>query len=253
MGRIEGSRSARVAALAAFLVALPAMVKAQSFDTDFLFGPPRASLSVRGGLAFANAGSDIFSDSRELFTLERGDFNGLTLGADLGVRITPRLDFVAGIGVAHASAGSEYRDWEGEDDRPIEQRTSFTRVPVTGGVKAYVTPRGREIGRFVWIPARAALYATGGGGLLWYRFAQSGEFVNIESLDIVQDELSSSGFTPTVYAGVGGEFTVSERFALAVEGRYSWGSARLDPIAFGDFEPIDLAGLSTTVGFLVRF
>lgn len=253
MGRNEGSRGARVAALAVFLATVPGMAAAQRFDADFLFGAPQATLSVRAGLAFASAGSDIFTDSQELFTLERGDFHGMALGADLGVRIAPRLDFVAGIGVAHASAGSEYRDWEGEDNRPIEQRTSFTRLPVTGGVKAYVTPRGREIGRFVWIPARAALYATGGGGLVWYRFAQSGEFVDIESLDIVQDELSSSGFAPTVYAGVGGEFTVSKRFALAVEGRYSWGSAKLDPFAFDSFEPIDLGGLSTTVGFLVRF
>lgn len=218
-----------------------------------MFGVPAGSLTLRGGVAFARAGSDIFDDSFELFTLDKSDFNGFDISADFGVRVAPRFDVVVGVGGSHARSGSEYNDWLGEDNRPIEQVTMFTRVPITAGLRAYLTPRGREIGRFAWVPTRGAVYAQAGAGFMYYRFAQEGEFVNFETLDIVEDRIESSGFTPTVYAALGGEFNLSERFALVADARYSWASAELDPTVFDGFEPIDLSGLGTTVGFLVRF
>ncbi len=230
--------------------ALP--VQAQSSGEGFLFREPVASLLLRGGYHHASAGSDIFSFATEHLTLGRGDFGGLTAGADLALRIHPRVDLAFGAAYSGTSAASEFRDWIGEDDLPIEQTTRFERVPVTASVKAYLTPRGRSIGSFAWLPARYAPYIGAGGGAMWYRFHQQGEFVDFQTREIFGDELTSSGWAPTVQALAGLDFSLTPRIGLTGEARYSWARAELSD-AFEEFDPIDLSGISATLGIHFRF
>jgi hypothetical protein len=236
--------------LAGLLFASPA--RAQSSGKGFLFKTPTGSFAVRGGFSRANAGSDVFTATTSRFTVDRGDFDGLTLAADLSFRAASRFDVVFGAGYAGTSAPSESRDFVGTDNLPIRQTTSFKRIPVTASVKAYLTPRGRSIGRFAWIPARYALYAGAGGGAMWYRFQQVGEFVNAETLDIFDDALTSSGWTLEGHALAGIEYSLSPRFALTGEGRYTWASAELGR-DFAGYDRIDLSGFAATAGVAVRF
>lgn len=240
-------------ALLSLGLAIAQSAEAQGSGEGFLFREPSVSLGLRGGFNHANAGSDIFSFATEHLTLGRGDFSGPAVGADLGIRLFPRVDLVVGTGYAGASAASEFREWvEGEDDLPIEQTTRFQQVPVTAGVKAYLTPRGRSIGQFAWIPAAFAPYVGAGGGGVWYRFRQQGDFVDIETLEIFTDELESSGWAPAAHGLAGLDVSLTPRIALTGEARYSWGSAELGN-AFEGFEPIDLSGVSATVGITFRF
>jgi hypothetical protein len=218
----------------------------------FLFRRPVVNLSLSVGYALPRAGSDVFDFTREQLTVERGDFGSAAFQGEIAFRATDRLDVGVGVGWAGGSTQSEFRDWIGTDNLPIEQTTRFVRVPLTLNVKAYLKDRGRSLSRFAWVPARWAPYLGGALGGVWYSFEQEGEFVDYQSLDIFRDHYLSQGWTPTAHALAGVEVTVATRVALTAEGRYSWASTELSR-DFVDFDDIDLAGFQATAGVAVRF
>jgi hypothetical protein len=246
------ARGAVGIALATALLALASPARAQGSGRGFLFHEPVGSLAIRGGFALAGAGSDIFSFSTDQLTLHRRDFNAPAVGVDLGIRVASRFDVVLGGAYAGSSARSEFRRWVDQNDLPIEQTTSFRRVPVTASVKTYLTPRGRSIGRFAWVPSRYALYAGVGGGAMWYRLRQQGDFVDFNTRDVFPDKFESSGWAPTAHALAGLDFSLSPRFALTAEGKYAWAKANMSE-DFSGFDRIDLSGYAATIGFCVRF
>jgi opacity protein-like surface antigen len=250
-------RRAVVRALTVLPLLLPAAVAAQG--PGFLFKQPFATLTFRAGYSVPSVSSDVFEDTREFLTVDRSDFNAFSFGGDLGIRAANRIDIALGFAYARSSTRSEFRDWvdEGnlpgeEDDRPIEQETRLTRLPLTATVKAYLLDRGRNIGRFAWVPSAWAPYAGVGGGAMWYRYHQGGEFVDFENLDIFPDVFESSGWTPTAHVLAGADFSLTPRLALNAEGRYGWAKADMGPDFVG-FDKIDLAGFQATLGLSVRF
>lgn len=241
----------RVAALAvAGAFVLPLTGSAQQ-KADFLFGQPRVTLGVHGGYAMV-AGSDVFEFSEEILTLDHGDFHSPLLGAALGVRATERLDITLDVGFARSEVRSEYWDWVDLDDLPIEQTTTFKRVPVTLGAKFYLWDRGRSISRFAWVPAAWAPYVGGGGGVTHYTFRQEGDWVDYETRDIVYDVLESEGTATTGFLRGGADVSLSPRFVFNVDGRYMWAHGGMER-DFTGFDDIDLGGFNATVGFAVRF
>jgi hypothetical protein len=241
-------------ALSLGVLALAAPLSAQSSGNGFLFRKPAATLNLRGGFSHAIGGSDIFSFSKDKFTLGGGDFSGPMVAGDLGIHLSPRLQLVLGSAYTGSQATSQYRDFvednEGEDE--VQQTTTFVRVPATASLKAYLAPPGREVGKFAWVPSRYAPYVGAGGGGMWYRFRQEGDFINEETFVIRTDRLESQGWTKMAHAFAGVDLSVSPRFAITTEARYDWGEAQLDNLVFEGFEPIDLSGLSATVGIQVR-
>lgn len=239
--------SALVLALSA---GLPYAAQAQA--RDFLLRTPRATLGFRTGYALATASSEIFDFSREQLTLTRRDFDAMTFGAQLAISATPRLDVALDVSVADAERKSEFRDWVGSDDLPIEQTTEFYRLPVTLGVKAYLRDRGRGVGRFAWVPERWAPYVGAGAGWVWYRFEQDGEWVDYESLDIFRDRFTTSGSTPTVHVYGGADWSLGPAVVLSAEARYGWARAEMGG-SFVGFDALDLSGLQGTLGISLRF
>jgi outer membrane protein W len=240
-----------LAGIAGLSVAAPA--HAQSAGKGFLFQEPRWTLALRGGFDRANASSDLFEFVTDTLTLDRGDFSGVNISADLAYSIRPRLDLSLNVGYTGTHTPSEFRKYVGTDDLPIAQTTKFVRVPVTASVKAYLTPRGQTIGSLAWIPSRFSPYVGVGGGAVKYEFEQDGEFVDSQSpnLDIFRDKLSTDGWTPTAHGLAGFDLALTPRWGVTTEARYSWAKARTS----GDFENyrIDLSGLSATMGLHVRF
>jgi len=218
----------------------------------FLIGTPSGSFTLRGGWALASAHSDVFSFTTQHLTLDRGDFSAPALDVDLAFRARPRTDIVFSTAIAATRKRSEFRDLIDNNDQPIEQTTSFVRVPVTLSVKQYLTNRGRSIGRLAWIPSRLVPYVGVGGGAMYYDFKQHGDFVDFETMDVFGAQLESKGWGPTAHALAGGELTISPRFAIVTEARYVWSKAKLGR-DFSGFDRIDLSGLSTTAGVAVRF
>ena len=240
------------ATLSALATTFPRPAAAQGSGDGFLFQPPRVTLTLRGGYDRALAGSDIFSFTTDQLTLSRGDFSGGAVGADLAVRVLPRLDVVVGASYTGTTSRSEFRHFVDQDDLPIEQSTTFRRLPITVSLKGYLQPRGRSVGRLAWIPSRFAPFVGAGAGVMKYRFNQEGDFVDFDTQAVFYDRFVSTDWTPTAHAFAGVDYSLTPRFALTGETRYTWARGDVGQ-DFSGFKPIDLSGVSATAGLTVRF
>lgn len=250
-----GSRWRVLAVLIALVSLAPiaaARAQAPESGNGFLFGQPQGSFTIRGGFDRASAGGDLFGFVTDQLTLRRGDFSGPAVGADVALRISPRFDVVLSGAYATASASSEFRRLVDNNNMPIAQTTTFRRVPVTASVRAYLTPRGRSVGNFAWVPARFAPYVGVGGGAAWYRFQQVGDFVDPGTNAVFSDDLVTSGWAPAAQATAGVDYSLTPRIGLVGEGRYTWSRAAVGQ-SFTGFDRVDLSGISTTLGLSVRF
>jgi hypothetical protein len=235
---------------AALLV--PSGVAAQGSGDGFLFRTPKVQLGLRFGYAAPNAGSEIFDFSRDELTLDKSDFAGGLLGAEVAFRVSERLDVALAFSNSSNTTRSEFREWIGEDDLPIEQETTFTRRPFTASVRYFFADRGRSISRFAWIPNRVAPYVGVGAGFMWYEFVQDGDFVDFQDLGIFTTRFTSDGASPMAHLLGGVEVSLSPRLLMHVDGRYEWASAEMSQ-DFVDFDNIDLSGFQVSVGLGVRF
>ena len=249
-------------AMLSLIPSVPADVHAQN---GFLFGKPKAQLTLRAGPVMHRAGGDVFELFRTDLTLDRGDFRAPAIGGEVLAVVHSRLDLVVGASwskvdarsasIASDCVGSEFEcTYVDDDGLPIEQMTTLRVIPVTASVRYYPLSRGEGISELAWLPARTTPYVGVGGGLAWYRLAQTGEFVAVddEGAFIFADdfESSGSGIIGHIHAGVDHWFTA--RLGANVEGRYSFGSAKPD----GDFlgwESIDLSGLQLGLGLALRW
>ena len=235
-------------------LALPVAVRGQSADSGdgFLFGRPHITVSFRGGVAQPSASSDVFAFSRQNLTLGRRDYLGGSYGLDLALRVAERLDVQVGVAFSSRTAGSEFRNWVDNNDKPIEQTTTFRRTPVTLGVKYYLTSPGRTLGRLAWIPSKIAPYVSAGGGVMSYDYRQSGDFVDFKTLDVFHSSLSSRANAAMIYGAAGVDYTLTPRLSVLTEARYDASRAKMNK-DFQGFNRIDLSGLAVTAGLNVRF
>src|SRR5690349_18901473 len=108
-----------VMALVVGAIAVPATATAQD-GKGFLFRPPTAAITLRGGVTNATGHSDLFDFVTDTLTLGRKDFGGASFGVDLAIGTSrPWLDVVLGAGYASASASSDYADFEDNAGNPI--------------------------------------------------------------------------------------------------------------------------------------
>ena len=230
---------------------------AQSGGSGFLFGSPRATLTLKGGLSLpraagGNGQQSLWDLTREELTVETADLRGASIIGELAVRASERLDVTLAVGYSASETRSEFRDWVGTDDLPIEQTTRFTTTPVTVGVKAYLFERGRSVSSLAWIPRTWNPYVGVAGGLVRYSFRQHGEFVDYETYDIFGDDFYSADRAPTVHFLGGMEMSVNRHVLLVGEARYGFASAPLEEDFVG-FPDLDLAGFQVTAGISLRW
>jgi outer membrane protein W len=241
-----------LASFAASALAVVQPARAQDAGDGFLFQRPSGSWSLRGGVAMPSAGSDLFSSTTSNFTVNRGDFRALDFGADLAFTVGPRLDLVLDVSYSGMSKGSEYRDFVDNKQLPIEQTTSFQRTPVTVSARYYLSDRGRQIGHYAWVPNRIVPYVGAGVGAMSYEFDQKGDLIDNSTLAVLPDALRSGGWAPMAQLFAGAEWSMGPGWALRTEARYLTASATLSSDFVG-FHRIDLSGMTTSVGFFVRF
>ena len=249
----------RTAVALALLLTVASSAHAQApppvpVQPDFLFGRPDGSLALRGSWIFARAGSDLFEFVERQLTIEEGRFDRAGFAVDYGMAFSPRAEVVIGVETNRASVPSEYRDLVDNNRQPIEQTTSLTELNLTGNVRFALLPRGREIGRFAWVPRAVVPYVGAGGGMLWYRFQQDGDFV--DALDprrvIFTDVFRAQGWTPSAQLFGGVDVRLHGRWFLTLDGRYLWAAGDLGE-DFEGFDPIDLAGFRAGAGINILF
>lgn len=250
--RVVVTRSAlSVSGLLSLLLMVPASVQGQNAP-DFAIGQPRVSLGAHLGYGAVSGGSDLFSDTRELLTVEERDLDGPVFRAEATVRVSQRLDLALGLGHSRGEVASEFRNWVDLDDLPIEQTTTFSRTPFTVGARVYLVERGTNIGRFAWIPAPWAPYVGGGGGIMRYSFRQEGDWVDFSTQDIFQDTLEAEGTAGLFYLAAGADISMGPHVVLNGEARYHRGEGDVGRDFVG-FDPIDLSGFQLTLGLAMRF
>jgi opacity protein-like surface antigen len=242
-------RSIALAAALTLGATFPA--RAQHAGDGFLFHAPQARISIRGGYDHANAHSDVFDDAVNLLTLKRSDFSGLTVGADVAFALTSRVDLSLDVGYSGTNKASEDRQFIDNNNLPVQQTTSFKRVPLTANLRYYLTPPGRTVGRLAWIPSKVVPWVGAGAGMMWYRFQQEGDFVDYQTLNIFPSTVSSSDWTPTVQGMAGLDISLTPLMALRLDSRYVWARAPLGQDFVG-YNRIDLSGVQATLGLTFR-
>jgi opacity protein-like surface antigen len=245
------NRRIRSALVVAALASTSSLASAQSAGEGFLFHSPDVTLSLRGGYSRASAHSDVFDDVTRDLTLDRGDFSSLTLGGDFTAHAGERVDFVLSVGYSRSKHESEFRDFVDNNDLPIEQTTTFERIPITGSVRLNLGPTGRSIGQLAWIPNRVVPYVGAGLGAMRYRFKQDGDFVNFTTSAVFPAQLVAEDWAFVGQGMAGVDYNLTPRFGVSLDARYLYGKGDLGP-SFKGYEKIDLSGLSATVGLSVR-
>ena len=237
--------------LAAATLLLPSGASAQSTGPGFLFKQPTVRVGILGGYMLAQASGDVLDHARDQLTLGGRDFDASSWGVEVAARAAKRLDVVLGFRFSRSDVRSEMRDWVDLDNLPIEQTTTFTRMPLTLGARFYLRDPGRAVSQFAWIPEKFAPFLGVGGGVMWYRFKQAGDFVDIETLDILNFTIESNGAAPTGHVFAGVDISINPRFLWTLEGRYSFGTATTD-FSF-NYDQLNLRGFQATIGLAARF
>ena len=131
---------------------------------DFLFRRPVVDVAFSFGYALPRGNSDLFDFTREQLTIDQSDFGSVAVQGEIAVRATDRLSIGVGAGWAGDRTKSEFRDWIGTDDLPIEQTTRFERVPVTLNVRGYFKDRqGNVVKSRLDESALGTIASTSGG------------------------------------------------------------------------------------------
>jgi hypothetical protein len=219
----------------------------------FLFGTPRMGLTLRGGYAGASAKSEIFSFVTRELSLQRKDFSSFAVGGDFAVTIRPRLDLVLSIDTDGMKKASDYREWQDNSGKPIEQSTAFSRQSYLLGAKYSLMPKGRSLGRFAWVPARYSPWVSASVGRTFYSLTQDGDFVDFDNGNrVFRDSFKSSQWGTSAQLAGGIDWSVNQRWALTTQARYLFGKADLIE-DYSDFGPIDLSGFGLSAGVTLRF
>jgi hypothetical protein len=244
-------RLSHLAPLSLLLAGFAVPAQGQGSGNGYLFGRPDVRFSLHAGYAHANAKSELFDFVIENLTVERGAFSGPSLGGDFAVRLAPRLDLSFGVDYSAAVKNSDDRRYEDNNNLPIEQTTSFRRVPLMANAMLYLASRGRSVGTLAWIPARVVPWVGAGAGTMWYRFQQEGDFVDYQTLNVFSTRLQSSGWAPAVQGLGGVDVTISPRLGFTADARYLWAKADLSS-DFRGFDRIDLSGITGSFGLTIR-
>lgn len=253
----SGVLAIALAALVTIGAVSPNTAAAQS-RSDYLLGRPKASLNLRIGAARPNASDGVFAvtgaDGRRLLTLGPDQLVGASFGGDLGIPVSQRVELQFSATIATRRAESEYRDFVDNNDLPIEQATRLRRVPLSVGVRYNLVPAGRRISRLAWVPAKLVPYVAAGGGAMYYKLQQEGDFVDFRSanLDVFTARLDAKGWAPLGYAATGLTWAVLPSVAVNTEFRYDHSRTPLK----GDFTGFDktaLSGLGLSTGLQFRF
>ena len=236
---------------AALLAGTAGSSSAQSAGEGYLFHSPVVTLTVRGGYARANAGSDVFDDVTSNLTLDRGDFSSITGAGDIAVHLKPRVDLVFSAAFSRSHQRSEFRNLVDNNDLPIEQTTTFERAPLTANVRLNLAAPGRSIGRLAWIPSRVVPYVGAGVGAMRYHFKQEGDFVNFATNAVFPAVLDSESWAFVAQGMAGVDYNFTTQLGLSLDARYVHARGDLGA-SFKGYERIDLSGTTATVGLSFR-
>ncbi|MEO7191081.1 MAG: outer membrane beta-barrel protein [Vicinamibacterales bacterium] len=173
------------------------------------------------------------------------DFRGGRLFGEWNIAFGDHVEVGAGLGFYRKTVPTVYLDLVDPRGLEVEQQLKLQIVPVTGVVR--FLPFGR--------PGDVQPYVGAGVSLLNYRYSESGDFIDTNTLDIFSNRYTTSGSTLGGLLLGGVRFPIGgDVYGMAVEGRYQFGAGKTGGIDKGFLaEKIDLSGGELNFSFLVRF
>ena len=184
---------------------------------------------------------DVLVVNRQYLLFDFGDFNGVLVNGDWSIALGQFFEAGAGFGYYQATVPAIYDEWIHEDGFEIEQDLKLRIMPLTAVVK--ILPLGS---RRAFQP-----YVGGGLGVYFWRYSETGEFVDFYDGSIFRAAYVQTGTSVGPVAVFGMRGRVSPAALVGVEGRYQWGQGDLSQDFLGD--KIDLGGFSILATFGYRF
>jgi hypothetical protein len=230
-------RTLTVLAFALMSAASPAAAQ-QSFNFYLgAFTPSREDARSRSD----GRSDDVLVNNLNVFDFEINDFDSVTFGGEWLVALGNHAEAGLGLGFYSDSVDSVYRDLVNEDFSEIEQEFKLRIVPFTATFR--FLPLGRS--------AAVQPYIGGGVGLFWWRYTESGEFVDFDSTIFRETYIGDgSAAGPVILGGV--------RFPLGAwdvggEIRYQDAEGELPTDQGFSGTKIDLGGFNYLLTFNLRF
>lgn len=189
----------------------------------------------------ARVAGDVLVVNRQYLLFDFSDFNDFTFGGDWAMGLGEFFEVGAGLGYYQSTVPAVYDQWVNDDGSEIYQELKLRVVPMTAVVR--ILPLGS---RRAFQP-----YVGGGLGVYYWRYAETGEFVDFRDNSIFRASFVDSGTTvgPVAVFGVRGR--VSPAFTIGTEFRLQWAEGSLSQDFLSD--KIDLGGLSVLGTFTYRF
>ncbi len=204
---------------------------------------PRSGLSMFGGASAFLPESDLFSDNEFDFGTSSRDLVGSRWGLEYHFAPIPNVEILAGVENGSRDFFSSYIDYVFENGGEIEHYTSYSFTDLTLGARVRMAPG-----------STFSPYLTGGFSGSFYRYQESGDFVDFTSpaQDIVYDEYEESSFLPGFFVGAGADYAFSLNFSVFGEWRLQYAEkAHEDDFAgYGDFRALRNGG---AIGLRLRF
>ncbi len=184
---------------------------------------------------------DVLVNNLNVFDFEIDDFDSVTFGGEWLVALGNHAEAGLGLGFYSDSVDSNYRDLVHEDQTNIEQEFKLRIVPFTATFR--FLPLGRD--------AAVQPYIGGGVGLFWWRYTETGEFVDFDSTIFRETYIGDGGAAgPVILGGV--RFGLGS-WDLGGEIRYQKAEGELPPDQGFSGDKIDLGGFNYLVTANVRF
>lgn len=202
------------------------------------------SLDVRLGGFFPSENSNLFRDDRELYTVDKGDWNGFAGGVEYSTRVARNLELGIHVDGYERTLETAYRGFRSDSGREIRQTLKLEIVPV--GLTLRIVPSSQR--------ARIAPYIAFGADLFYWRYEEYGDFIDFDdpTLPFLEDSFFAEGVTGGAHVAGGVRVRVSHDLSLTGEGRYQ----AAPKVSMGDDfrgNTLDLNGWSATFGLHLRF
>jgi hypothetical protein len=200
------------------------------------------SLRFRFGLFEPKADSEYWDDKFRDFTGSASSFEDFIWGVDYLWRTSKSSGLLFGTSFYRGRTTQAYRDWVDEFGADIRHTTDLELWDITAAFEL-------RLGR-----GDVAPYVGIGGGFLYWRLEESGDFIDFGSddLPIIFASYRASGWTYEGFGFVGLDIALGYRWSFFVEGRYRVADDELAD-DFSGFGTIDLSGTEITAGFSWNF
>ena len=189
----------------------------------------------------ARIAGDVLVTNRNYLFFNLSDFKGFTGGGEWLVVVGNNLEAGIGVGYYQRPVRSVYEGWVDTDGSEISQELKLRVVPLVATLK------------YLPFGARGAIQPYVGVGLAVYfwRYSETGEFVDFSDNSIYRDAFVGSGTSVGPVATFGARARVSGQADIGAEVRWQWGQGNLSNDFLGN--KIDLGGVNVLGTFRLRF